>query len=445
MPRLIPIERFEEVFQSVGQAFEFEDLDLLLHRLYGDQRILDIVSDNEPRYVIARKCLEETERTGACRDFLALMLVSPRASDQLRELITQILPELAGQRPTTKNNVEIVIAQLKQTQGDLEDAPVRKAMAESRAAFGSISADVELLKIYKNLHDFLHQLLVRNFAGLRAAADTMDTDPEQLTKLVEFHDQVRMACVQGRECVERLPTAGFLQANESSWLDKMESAAASLYRAINQSIQGQARVSVNQIWSVVEREPARLNRQIFVLAQQLQLMQLEQSFRQVASLKGEAPEIHRACASLRALMVALLGRVVDHTRWQNIDDGLWILDKVFEFRNDNPANDFVKDWPHTRSLARTLARDEPTSDWSVQIISCIDRVEEELVRCDAQGTQAAAMGVLSSTQMFRLYDAFRRQVRFRFFVVDISLKADCAALVAIGAPLQAILTELDDG
>lgn len=440
MSRLIPIERFEEVFQCVGQAFEFEDLDLLLHRLYGDPRILGIVSDTEPRYVIARKCLEETERTGACRDFLSLMLESSRASERLRELIAQIVPELSGKRPTTKANVAIVVAQLKQTQTDLGQAPVRAALAESRAALSSISSDVELLNTYKNLHDVLHQLLVRNFAGLRDATDKMDSDQEQLTKLAEFHDQVRMACAHVRECIDRSPMSDFLRANENDWLVRMERAEITLGQAIEQVSRGQARVSVNQIWGVVEREPYRLNRQIFSIAQRLQLKQLEQAFQKVASFTGEDGNIQRACLSLRELMATLLGRVVDHTRWQDVDDGLWILGRLFEFRNDNPANDFVKDWPPTRSLARTLARDEPTSDWSVQIISCIDRVEEELARRDAHGLLFAE----TPTKMFRLYDAFRRQVRFRFFRVDLALKADCAALVAIGAPLQAILTELDD-
>lgn len=442
---LIPAARFEELAKALGNDFGFNDLGLVLHRCFGDARINEFSAEIRTRWEIGADCLRGTEKYGMTRNFLALVLASPRAGDPLRQLIVQLLPELAAAQPDTRAHVQIVVDQLNQTRADLGQATIRAAISAPSAAFADIAVNVTALEIYKNLHDSLHNLQIRNFADLRSAVQSMGRDLDDDSKLREFHDQVRTSCAQARPFAQRLGASDVLRAAaavETNWIDKMENAANELATAIDAADAAKGRLALNVIWRIVEREPSRLNGQIFLTARDLQLLQLEGALKAVAEQQPGNSAIARACDSLRDLKVSLLGHVVDHSRWQDVDDGLWIIDRAFEFRSDSGIDDFVLDWPTTRSLVRTLAQAEPGAKWAENVLRYADRVDEELIRLEAQAGKAEAAPAAAVPPLYRLYDAFRREARFRFYRVDQALKGECAVLVGIGAPLQSLLTEL---
>jgi hypothetical protein len=431
----IPADQFDALADALGDDFDFDGQLLLMERCYGEKRINEVAARGDPTRKIAALCLRETERTGDTRAYLSLVMASMRSNAPLRGMITRIAPELDGQRADTRAQVEIVVDRLQRTRAAVQQQPVRDVLVASRGVLSGISSVVRMLETYKNLHDNLHQLQVRNFADLRLAAQAMDKDPDQLVKLVEFHEQARIACTLARPEAQRLSAGSLELANEISWIDKMEEATAELGTAVEELQHAPARLALGRIWRIVEREPSRINRQIFLIAQNLQLAGLEKVFRDTAALQPDGSDAEQACAALRELGVTLLGHAVDHTRWQEVDDSLWILDKVFEFRSDDPSDDFYQDWPATRDQARIMALAEPGAVWSVKLIKCMDRVGDEQVRLEA----LAGAEDTTPRQLFRLYDGFRREARFRFFVVDLALKTNCAALARLAEPLQDIV------
>ena len=440
---LIPADKLESLTKALGNDFTFNDLGLVMQLCFGEPRINGVSSDRREPWTIARDCLEETERHGMTRLFLGHVLASARSGEVLRGLIVLLVPELAAAPTSVASNVGVVVAQLQRTQVALADAGVRDTVHQSRAVIEDIAVSVAALEVYKNLHDSLHNLQLRNFSTLFTAAKHVKDGADDGGVLRQFVDDVRKTCVDSRPVAQRLARDDELRAaTELKWIDRLEGAARELRGAIDREDSDRARVALNMIRRVVEQEPSRLNSQIFLIARDLQLAQLEDALKRVESVQGGSG-IGGASASLQALKWALLARVVEHTRWQEADDGLWAVDRSFEYGNDRAIDDFALDWPNTRSLIRTLIDAEPKAELSIGLASAAENIDQELfalaARIDAAASQAAV-----SRRLFGLYDGYRRDARFRFYLVDRALKDECRELVALGMPLQSILTELQN-
>ena len=139
-------------------------------------------------------------------------------------------------------------------------------------------------------------------------------------------------------------------------------------------------------------------------------------------------------------------RVVEHHLWQEADDGLWMLDRVFQTSGTDLVTAFCEDWPATKAMVKNLADAAPEADWAKAILRYADRVDDELTRVEGESAaNGQGMGIeVVKGGLYLRYSDFRHEARWHFFAVDQLLKSDCTAIVTIGAPLQSMLKDLGD-
>jgi hypothetical protein len=171
---------------------------------------------------------------------------------------------------------------------------------------------------------------------------------------------------------------------------------------------------------------------VFATAQALPLQDLTDALGKISAAIGDAhPEITTAYSSMRNLHITLLGRVKEHKLWQEVDNKIWDLEETFDRPPDEAREDFIFGWPGTKSATSALADLDPMASWSESTKKNIARVDNELAREGA------------GKELWNHFDAYRRDARGRFFRVNAQLKKECAHLVKIGAPLRAIMEDLD--
>lgn len=433
----IPPASFEPIRDLVGQVFSYRDLQQVLSRCPGQDTLSNVASEDWPPGRVAEETLRHVENTGITRQFLSKLLEARPYREDLRATLVAAMPDLAEAR-STRASVDLVISSLDQTRLAMGDPATRRAVAASREALQGFNAKVGVLAAYKDLHDSLHQIQVRRFSDLRAATARL-TDPDQADKLVAYADLLAPAIVIARSAASRLPEGAQFRAKEESWINRLDDAGAQLGAALNALDGDAARMALKLVARVLAHEPPQLNRAIFLTAEELPTSGLIGALEVAAVNNGTQAALASAASELRGIRDTLARRVADHGSWQDADERLGDLDEVFQQAGNDVFAAFSEDWPAAKGAVKRLAAQAPGEDWAARIIAFADATDDELTRIDGNPGGDPKAG---RDRLYRCYSEFRHGARMRFFRVDQLLKEHCAAIVRIGAPLQAILQEL---
>ena len=270
----IPALLFEPIANLIGDIFTFGDLDGVLYKCSGQRTINAIANQDWPPRKVAFASLRQVDDDGTVKSFLAMLLEARPSRTDLRAKIVAALPELDAAARETQASVAQVVSSLKETEQGLRNPAVRNAVATSRGTIQAFAEGVDVLAAYKNLHDSLHQIQIRRFSDLPAATVAMASNPAQVEKLRDFQDRLRPCIPIARAAAAALPDNALLRATESSWIDKLETAAGKFKNGIDTSDSGAARVALAVVERILMREPSRLNGLIFLTAQRLPVQAL---------------------------------------------------------------------------------------------------------------------------------------------------------------------------
>ena len=434
MQQKLPPDLVEPLAKAIGKAFEFTELDAIIFRSsVGELRLfVDLVGTGDPKVTTAYKLLMELANRGFVTLFLAYLLSARPADADLRELIGKAWPPALTAEVETGKQVQTALKGLAATQGMLTDPAVKAALTESRDALTSLVGDIEVLGIYKDLHECLHQLQMKSSWSLRSNAKRLATDPSQIAILREYNEQIKTSYSKARDSADKLPDA--LKGFETVWVDDLESAQGKYEPALDDADVRAVLLALNEILHVIRSEPFRLGKQIYVTAKQLPLQNLTEALRKVSDTVGaDHPELAGAYSSMHNLHATLLGRVLEHKMWQDADNKISDLEEAVGHASEDMREDFNLSWggpSGTKKTVQAMMALDPKAKWSQNLQQYSDRLDDELAHEAPGATLATA------------FDAYRREARFRFFTVDAQLKSDCAALVRIGAPLRAIIGEI---
>jgi hypothetical protein len=434
MQQKLPPDLVQPLAKAIGKTFEFPELDAIVFRSTGGELRLfeDLVGAGDPTVTTAFKLLIEIEKRGFVTLFLAYVLSSRPADTDLRELIGKACPPSLTAEVETRKQVPTVLAGLAATKGMLADPAVKAALTESRDALTSLVRDIEVLEVYKNLHECLHQLQLKPSLYLRSLAKRLATDASQINILREYDEQIKISYSKARDSADRLADA--LKGIETVWIDDLENASEKYLPALD-AVDVRAFLSaLNEVLHVIRSEPFRLSKQIYVTAKQLPLQHLTEALRKVSDTVGaDHPELAVAYSSMHNLHATLLGRVLEHKMWQDADNKISDLEEAFGHASEEIREDFNLAWggpSGAKQSVQAMMALDPKAKWSQNLQQYSDRLDDELAH-EAPGATLA-----------NVFDAYRREARFRFFTVDAQLKSDCAALVRIGEPLRAIIGEI---
>lgn len=436
----IPPGMLDGIAKGIGEDFTFLQLDAILYRCAGERVILGYTNEKLPPWTIARNCLDGVEREGFTVVFLANLLLSLPETSPLYAKIVAAVPQAKVALPEVKAQLPDVIKGLETTRNLLSgiaDPDARKALERSKATLEEVDRSIILLEAYKELHDCLHLLQIRQISSLLASTTSIAADPTQMAALREYKEQVRTSVQAARTIAAKLPNEPMLRAVEGKWIDDLDTSARFLDQALKDRNPAAAKVGIIRLSRVLQFQPPRLNDLIVASAKELPLLALSDALQKLGgSVREGAAELPAAAVALKNLNQAIRSHVAEHDMWQDIDKGIWVLEQVFS-QSATQSDDFTAYWPEMKTRVRTMADLSPDSEWSHNIREDSDRIDLELLRL--QKAAAAPSDPQAPSQLWSVFSDLRSEARFRFFVVDQQLKEDCGLLIGIGAPVQSIL------
>ncbi|MBB2671532.1 UNVERIFIED_ORG: hypothetical protein GGE44_001083 [Rhizobium esperanzae] len=425
---MIPAQLIEPLGVAVGRLFPPAELDLVMLKTTGGglyQWVARGLSDRETAVALITVV---SQRDMELIVFAELIARLPPGSPEV-QLVHLACPAVQQKLPSTRDHVQQLITGIDAMRAQLGDPVVREAADSSKAKLQSIVDTIDSLKIYKSLHECLHQLQVKQFQALRAAARKMPENREQTQVLKDYRDQLRGACVAARGNAEELDDPPRKQT-ELSWIDDLEHAGERFHQAIEQRDARAAQTALKDIRLVMRATPPRLNDLIAAIAKVLPLDELERALARIAGAGGNG-QITDALHALRLIIPTIRARVNEHRNWQAVDVRISDLDRLIEQQPHNLLEEFAIDWVEVKSRVDALALLDPTSGWAVQIQRYAGEVGDRLAGDKLDEAFEDAFG------------AFRGDAQHRFLTVDSKLKYDCGELVKIGVPLQHMLAEID--
>jgi hypothetical protein len=438
--------QLERLPSEIGNRLDFDALDIIVYKSLGRREINAIANRNWPTVQTAAACLAEVEREGTTLAFLHYCVEARREAEPgFRDVVIAILPGFAAFVLTAKAAMGGAIGELYRLGG--APGEVIEAARSSRAALELLADQVETLDAHKILHDSLHRLLVRRFDTLEDAARSLVAAASK-EELRNFQDRMNTSCGTAVSTLTRIrsPTE---HGQQSTWVETLKRTATEFQDALDNETAPVVMVALHRIRHILEHEPSQINGIIFATAKALKLNDLIDALRAVSALGGWS-ELAGAADSLSHVRAVVLGRVVEHQLWQDAEVALWAYDRIFLFPADRMFGDFNLLWPDTRGMLVKLAEQERGASWSQKILKYVGQVDMALAQLELAVTEldGAATGPDVQAKADGLRQAFsnvRADARVRFFLVDDALKNDCAALVAIGAPIKTLLERFANG
>lgn len=338
-------------------------------------------------------------------------------------------------RLSTQDSVDVVVSGLEIAQEKLAERPGGVDLTDAqRAQLAGILEQIDILKVYKDLHDALQrfQYAFGSYKSLRVAAEKFSTSSEHATVLSDFQTRLFVLCTSARAMVMALPAGPTLRDAELLWLGRLDAALRDLTGALKDTASNQALVALNAISHVLRVVPARLSEQIFGAARALPFADLAVELANLAAtLPAADPATHQLATSSTAVGVlasSIRARVFEHRRWQEVDNRLANLLQLTESEEQGAlAGEFVPIWVEVKLRVKTLVDLDPNGSWGEVITGYSQRIDDRLA------------GKHIDAEFSLQFEGYVAEAQNRFVEVDLKLKSECAHLVRMGKPLRAIL------
>lgn len=432
MPIINPTAE-DQLVGALASTFDFNDFGSLLFKCTKDRTVIhEIASENWPLKKTAQLCVQEMQSRNYTRLFFAYVVLERPDDNELRILIESVVPDALSQLPEIKAEVDRITASLAAAENRIGYLEISGRLRDSRAILQQIVDGIVLLDVFKNLHDALHHLQMRQMSKLIAATRRID-DEAAHDSLRDYKSQLRLAASTAKTALGRLSDHPITHTEEKPWISELESLFALFDKALAARNAPAARATTFKVARLLESHPKRLNNKIVTTVGSLPLYQLATALKVAgASANGAGGDIGVAGKSLEDLDAVLRSRVAEHNVWQTVDDDLWALDRVFEQSVDQVV-DFAEIWPTLKSNSEALSRDKSTENWSTRFLEFAAAIDDALL-------QAVKVDVAVANRALGLaYSNFRDEARFRFLEVDGFLKDECAHLTRMREPLEKIL------
>jgi hypothetical protein len=311
--------------------------------------------------------------------------------------------------------------------GDLMDAgDARDAVRAFETEFQEAVEQIDVLSVFKDVHDLLHTLQFRCFDGL-ARQTSRFPDDDLAREIVNEHG------VTLEETIARLDAIICQRAFEDGkprWVEDLREARAQISGALDTSSAQPLNRAVRLLDRVLAVQPTRINTRLNDSARALRLRDLVADLGKVHGRLGASnldpakmSEFEAGIKSLQQLDLALGQVVAEHDRWQELDVELRLERNAFLVSADG----LDASWPRLR--AQLLPLCTGTEAWASRLINECSKLDAALAARDLTNQRSAFLQVHS-------------QAATRFYQVDIGLQRLCETLREIGKPLTGLLRKL---
>jgi hypothetical protein len=425
--------QIEILRNRIGDAFTFDDLDLVLRRCFGSARINDVAAATQPRRQIAQHCIELTEQEKVTVIFLRFILLLPQCTPELRQDGITIFPELQNVDRPFADIVTSAADNLEKNAGSIAEK------VGGRAPIQQLTDSISELKCYKYLHEALHQIQINGRPQVPVEDDARGQQ-EFRRELRQFVALLKTSRIKADDALAELPPGSGLRGTEAPWVATLGDCAARIQTALSGTDIAPAELALDVTARTIDPLPDQINKRIFGIAQKLPLDGLLDALGKAKGAEIAGGPVRQAIDAIGALRLALMTRVLEHSRWQETDNALFSLDQTFKQAATTAFKKFARQWPPARKQIEALTTDESKSDWAVAILGFSNGIDHALAEVEKSFTAPPAVGTddMFNSIMFDPYDALRLEAQTRFFTVDSALKQSCVELLRFQTPLTTI-------
>ncbi|MDQ3249159.1 MAG: CHAT domain-containing protein [Chloroflexota bacterium] len=315
----------------------------------------------------------------------------------------------------------------------LQTPAVRARIVAFRTDFQAAGEQIDVLVNYKELHDLLHNLEFLCYNGIVQEARRFPADTTAFGILTD-HELTLQDIVRRLQSIAARPS---LPTDETGWIGEIVEAQTRLQEALEKS---DAHPLSRTLWllrRVLYRHPARINERLNAAARALRLAAIVGAMQAIVeTLHQSTPDSPKpspttvqqfatGVAALTVLNGGLTTLLNQHDRWQAIDLEL----RRIESSLSQDVSELEISWPGLQTQIEPLTQ--------VGAAIWVDALNS-----DRNGLDGALQ--TQNPVRTRLYfQRFRRQVGHRFYQVDSELRLLCDELRRVGAPLAAVLQEVE--
>lgn len=417
-------EAIGKLQEAIGQAFVMpNELEMHVKIAMGIDLYKEVTSDRQPLnsqiYQLLKFVESRSLTTTLCRSIL-----DKRRGTPVCDTIRKYWPQALEEPPSNEDDVHVVKASLENTAAG-KDPAARSVVIASREKFDKLKRDIDDLFNYKVLHDCLHTIQLRHYPIIAEKVKQFRTDPLAAAELAgEVILEVTDVCSDARKAAESLPEIAALQAQETRWVARLESATTELEKAANDLDKYHAVHAVRLFERVIRDEPARINGYLTDIANKLPLKELKKVI------------TSDALNSLQAIGPRLKGRVAEHKEWQEIEPEFWAAKDCLERKSPESIEEFTGLWwPNIKSRVQSLARVDPNAKW-VKATEVQAALIEKTLAGRLDSPMAESQNVEDVGQYF---EVFRETALYHFFQVNRDLKNLFQQILKLRDPLGALL------
>ena len=149
----------------------------------------------------------------------------------------------------------------------------------------------------------------------------------------------------------------------------------------------------------------------------------------IAGASGGAGALPGGINVMAALRLALLTRVLGHTRWQEVDNSLFSLGDTFRSEPAGAFKKFARRWSVARKQIPVLTDSDSNLD-TAKLQDLARKVDTALV--EAEKSIGADDDAFNSV-VLDPFDEFRYETQQQFLRIDSALKRNCVELIRIVA------------
>jgi Effector-associated domain 5 len=423
-PAVLDAAQKESLAAAMEACLSVSDLQATLQKCFGDLLDLYAASSDAPPTVrdLAMQSIALVEREKLTVAFLHFVLASARCSAELREKANAMFPELQVCDRPFAVTVDAAAKYLAQ------NACAVSTLLGDKALAAQLDVSVKELKCYKSLHEAIHQ--VRNNPLPRLSDDDNPaTAREFKQELRQYLALLNTAAGRLQDALDELPPNNPVRTAQQPGITLILGCAKRIEAALWHADIDAADAALEDTARTIDPMLDEFNQLIVDKSKRVLDGPLDQLRRALAERQAQGGPA--AVNAMDALRLALRLRVLEHSRWQEVDNSLSSLGRAFRADTGSAFKKFTRRWGVARRQIPILT-DSDSGVGTAKLEALARRVDNALV--DLEKTlSATGSGDKDSfaAAMLEPFDEFRFETQQQFLKIDSALKRNCAELARV--------------
>lgn len=345
--------------------------------------------------------------------------------------LTDRITTVTGQKQRSSNSVFQVIEPVERGLSALSrlinDPSVRTRVAIYSEQFQQVSAQIDRLQAYKEVHDQLHQLYLHAYIGLKVDINRISTGKSSLEDPLTEEQMLAYAwsARQIGNNLQAVSKQGVILGYQLTWVDELVAVNGELLRGVEQHDFEKVKRAFRHLRHILRVYPSIFNQKLVEAAESLTQMQVGSMMLNIRDQLVILPvdsvlrvTFEDGVVAIADIGVQLQALIQEHDTWQTIDKVLQTVEVVLS----NDPIELEEQWESIVKSVAALCVDRQ-EHWAMEIYFHMNRLDQALKEREYTKIEAR-------------YTGFRRTVSLRFYDIDRTIKEFCARLARLGQPLS---------